>query len=110
MDARHKAEHDESVFVSVGISCGNRNFGRFNFLTTRGSIIDTRESSFRKRHAVRNLKGARGLRAIYVTYYDVMRTHLSLGKDAPMHRGIQRSGVIAATPILSGSHHHYARI
>jgi transposase InsO family protein len=57
--------------------------------------------------------GERHLRQIltsYVTYYNVMRTHLSLGKDAPMRRGIKRSGVIAATPILSGLHHHYVRI
>ena len=57
--------------------------------------------------------GERHLRRIltsYAAYYNVTRTHLSLGKDAPVHRGIQRSGVIVATPILSGLHHRYARI
>jgi hypothetical protein len=33
-----------------------------------------------------------------------------LGKDAPLRRPVQRSGVIVAIPILSGLHHHYARI
>jgi hypothetical protein len=35
---------------------------------------------------------------------------LALGKDAPLGRRVQRSGVIVAIPILSGLHHHYVRI
>jgi hypothetical protein len=38
------------------------------------------------------------------------RTHLALGKDAPLGRAVQRSGTIVAIPILSGLHHHYVRI
>jgi len=38
------------------------------------------------------------------------RTHLGLGKDAPLRRSVQRSGTIIVTPILSGLHHRYARI
>jgi HdeA/HdeB family len=38
------------------------------------------------------------------------RTHLGLGKDAPLGRHIERSGTIVTTPILSGFHHRYARI
>ena len=49
-------------------------------------------------------------RPITQAYYNVTRTHLSLRKDAPVHRAIQRSGVIVATPILSGLHNRYARI
>jgi hypothetical protein len=40
--------------------------------------------------------------------YEV-RTHLALGKDAPLGRAAQRSGAIVAIPILSGLHHHYVR-
>ena len=43
-------------------------------------------------------------------YYNETRTHLSLGKDAPSSRAIQRYGAIVTTPILSGLHHCYARI
>jgi transposase InsO family protein len=43
-------------------------------------------------------------------YYNESRTHLSLRKDAPRGRAIQRYGNIAATPVLSGLHHQYARI
>jgi hypothetical protein len=46
----------------------------------------------------------------YAAYYNQVRTHLALGKDAPLGRAIQRSGVIVAIPILSGLHHHYVRI
>jgi len=46
----------------------------------------------------------------YAAYYNRVRTHLALGKDAPLGRAVQRSGVIVAIPILSGLHHHYVRI
>jgi hypothetical protein len=32
------------------------------------------------------------------------------GKDAPLGRAVQRSGVIVAIPTLSGLHHQYVRI
>jgi len=35
---------------------------------------------------------------------------LALQKDAPLHRAVQRSGVIIAIPILAGLHHQYVRI
>jgi transposase InsO family protein len=57
--------------------------------------------------------GERHLRRVltlYALYYNQTRTHLGLGKDAPLGRAIERSGTIVATPILSGLHHHYARI
>ena len=40
--------------------------------------------------------------ASYAAYYNQARTHLALGKDAPLGRAVQRSGVIVAIPILSG--------
>jgi transposase InsO family protein len=46
----------------------------------------------------------------YAAYYNEVRLHLALGKDAPLGRPVQRSGVIVAIPILSGLHHHYVRI
>jgi transposase InsO family protein len=52
----------------------------------------------------------RGILSLYAGYYNETRTHVGLGKDAPLRRAIQRSGTIVTTPILSGSHHRYARI
>jgi transposase InsO family protein len=46
----------------------------------------------------------------YAAYYNQARTHLALGKDAPIHRAIQRSGDIASIPILAGLHHQYVRM
>jgi hypothetical protein len=46
----------------------------------------------------------------YAVYYNEVRTHLALGKDTPLGRTVQRSGVIVAVPILYRLHHHYVRI
>jgi len=45
----------------------------------------------------------------YAAYYNEVRTQLALGKDAPLGRAVQRTGIIVAIPILSGLHHHYVR-
>jgi transposase InsO family protein len=47
----------------------------------------------------------------YVTYYHHARTHLSLAKDAPDVRPIQRPevGTIVALPEVGGLHHRYVR-
>src|SRR4030081_1430570 len=44
-----------------------------------------------------------------VVLYNELRTHLSLNKDAPVTRQIQRIGSIKSHAILGGLHHHYAR-
>jgi transposase InsO family protein len=46
----------------------------------------------------------------YSCYYNDIRTHRSLGKDAPVSRSIQRTGNIISRPILGGLHHHYVRV
>ncbi len=46
----------------------------------------------------------------YAAYYNELRTHRSLNKDAPIHRAIQRLGDIVSAPDLGGLHHHYVRV
>ena len=46
----------------------------------------------------------------YAAYYNDVRTHLSLDKDAPNSRPSLRVGGIVAMPILGGLHHQYVRI
>ena len=46
----------------------------------------------------------------YACYYNDIRTHRSLGKDAPVSRPVQRTGIIGSHPILGGLHHHYLRV
>jgi putative transposase len=58
--------------------------------------------------------GERHLRRIlskYVDYYNRTRTHLSLSKDAPEHREVQRPshGRVVEVPRVGGLHHEYLR-
>ena len=46
----------------------------------------------------------------YADYYNGVRTHRSLNKDAPVSRQIQRTGSIKSNAILGGLHHHYVRV
>ncbi len=46
----------------------------------------------------------------YARYYNELRTHRSLNKDAPIHRAIESLGAIISRPVLGGLHHQYCRI
>jgi transposase InsO family protein len=46
----------------------------------------------------------------YSDYYNSVRRHRSLNKNAPVSRRVQRTGVISSRAILGGLHHHYARV
>ena len=49
----------------------------------------------------------RHLLANYATYYNRVRTHLALDKDAPLHRPAQTVGLIASVTWVGGLHRHY---
>ena len=46
----------------------------------------------------------------YARYYNDIRTHRSLNKDAPAYRAVQRIGTIESHAILGGIHRHYIRV
>ena len=46
----------------------------------------------------------------YARYYNNIRTHRSLDKDAPVSRPVQRTGIVSSRPILGGLHNHYVRV
>ena len=46
----------------------------------------------------------------YANYYNRVRTHRSLNKDAPLTRPVQRSGHIVSHAMVGGLHHQYVRI
>ena len=46
----------------------------------------------------------------YARYYNEMRTHRSLDKDAPISGPVQRAGSIISRALLGGLHHHYVRV
>jgi len=57
--------------------------------------------------------GERHLRHVllsYMNYYNETRTHLSLDKDSPLPRTVERAGGILCRPVLGGLHHKYIRI
>jgi hypothetical protein len=57
--------------------------------------------------------GERHLRHLlhsYQKYYNEIRTHLSLRKDAPVPREVRAVGRVLAMPILGGLHHQYVRV
>jgi transposase InsO family protein len=54
-------------------------------------------------------KHLRRLRRAYADYYNNDRTHLSLSKDSPNSRAVERDGAIVSRPILGGLHHRYGR-
>lgn len=45
----------------------------------------------------------------FADHYNANRTHLSLGKDAPDRRTIEREGEVISIDILGGLHYRYAR-
>ncbi len=51
----------------------------------------------------------RHLLQAYQQYYNKVRTHLSVYKDAPVTRAVQPVGRILPRPILGGLHHQYVR-
>jgi transposase InsO family protein len=61
---------------------------------------------------VLNETGLRRILKSYFDYYERSRTHLSLGKDAPIARPIQPigTGTITAIPQVGGLHHRYERV
>jgi hypothetical protein len=67
------------------------------------------ELTIRHQHVLGEARLRRTLK-IYASYYDEVRTHLSLDKDAPKSRPSQKIGSIVAMPILSELHHQYVRI
>jgi transposase InsO family protein len=46
----------------------------------------------------------------YKSYYNKLRTHRSLDKDAPRPRPVELTGRITSQAILGGLHHQYARV
>jgi transposase InsO family protein len=52
----------------------------------------------------------RHLLGSYQRYYNEVRTHLSLMKDAPFPRDVQGVGRVLSLPVLGGLHHQYVRV
>ena len=75
------------------------------------AAVDGRLTGLSEAEAIDRLNryGPNRLQA-YAHYYNDIRTHRSLAKDAPVSRPVQRTGAISSHVILGGLHHHYVRI
>ena len=56
-----------------------------------------------------NEKHLRIILTEYIKYYNNCRTHLSLKKNSPVPREIERKGKIISIPKVGGLHHLYQR-
>jgi len=63
----------------------------------------------RRRLAIEVLRGL--LQSYLDDYYHPCRTHLSLGKDSPAGRDVERPemGEVIELPVVGGLHHRYTR-
>ena len=59
---------------------------------------------------VRSEAHLRRILRTYARYYNEIRTHRSLDKDAPVSRPVQWTGIISSHSILGGFHHYYVRV
>src|SRR5262245_9681348 len=73
-------------------------------------LIGTLPSEFLDQIVVFGEAHLRRILSAYAGYYNQVRPHRSLQKDAPLRRVIQRIGNVVAIPILAGLHHQYVRI
>ncbi|HLN48898.1 MAG TPA: integrase core domain-containing protein, partial [Steroidobacteraceae bacterium] len=72
-----------------------------------GALIGTVRRECLDRMLIFDEAHLRQILTSYASYYNESRTHLSLHKDTPLGRAV---GNVAATPVMSGLHHRYARI
>ncbi|MGA7663524.1 MAG: integrase core domain-containing protein [Pseudolabrys sp.] len=84
--------------------------GRHGKMALRERLIGTLRRECLDQMVIFGEAHLRRILSAYAAYYNQARTHLALQKDAPLHRAVQRPGVIVAIPILAGLHHQYVRI
>lgn len=95
------AKRNSGIWWSLGLL--SLAGGGYLIVSLPGILIAIGMLIYAEAHLRRILSG-------YATYYNQVRTHLALQKDAPLHRSIRRSGAILAITILAGLHHQYVRM
>jgi hypothetical protein len=72
-------------------------------------ITTTCESEFSLQTGPLGEAHLRRILQAYARYYNDVRTHRSLDKDAPLSRPVQRIGRIESHALIGGLHRHYCR-
>jgi hypothetical protein len=105
---------DRALFIWLYRRCPRIQFGTSFHSPWQNGYVERLIGSIRRECTdhllVFNAEHLRRILAKYTTYYNEVRTHVSLGKDAPCRRPVERFGDIVAHPVLGGLHHRYARI
>jgi hypothetical protein len=91
---------DDSFLVQLGLTVANG---------AAAGGVDLLAATLERHVAADGPHHLRHLLLCYMKYYNGARTHLSLEKDAPVSRAVDRAGHICRQ-ILGGLHHQYARI
>src|ERR1700682_786510 len=113
-----------AIWSAIGtgslVSSSSEDFGQWVFAIDRRRHVPHGKTDLLSDSSVRSdgsaltmlLCSASGISVTlsYMKYYNEVRTHLSLEKDAPVTRAVAKAGRIIARPILGGLHHQYARI
>jgi len=104
---RLRQGHPRSTYDSP-VAVAKRTCGAIDRLRSRARSAGRRECLD---HVI--IFGEAHLRCVlraYADCYNDTRTHLSLSKDAPLTRAMQREGQIQFVPHLGGLHHSLVRI
>lgn len=102
---------DEASGVMLGVVRlhADANYERGEYAVLVRSDLKGRGLGYLLMQMIIEYARAEGIAMKFATYYDHMRTHISLAKDAPYTRPIERFGDVVAHPILGALHHRYAR-
>jgi len=103
----------KAIYVFVAISHDRRKI--LHFAVTANPLAERVLGTIRREcldhMIILNEKHLHSVLDEYINdYYNVSRTHMSLEKDSPEHRPIQKDGKIVSKPILGGLHHVYSRV
>jgi putative transposase len=95
-----------------GSTKSRRRLGRLGRIPHVERLIGTLRRECLDHVVVLNEIHLRRLLRDYLIYYHSARTHLSLGKDSPAPRPVERldQGRIIETPLDGGLHHRYSRL
>jgi patatin-like phospholipase/acyl hydrolase len=107
MQAKSRADKSAALASLAETVFGDLKFDAFK---TAIGIVTTKWVIERPMIFKTSIAHLRRILAAYTGYYNELRTHLSLSKDSPSHRSIQRFGQIIPRPILGGLHLEYCRM
>ena len=106
----HMAVPLSGVLEPLAYGIGRLRLGHLGKMDTPKGLIGSVRRDCLDHVVVFGEQHLRHLLSCYQKYYNEVRPHLALKKDAPIPRDIQREGRVLSLPILGGLHHRYVRV